>query len=197
PRDARRHVEPPQGVLVRDLPLGLLRSFQEPLGKLVRDARVRQSGQGPRLPPAARSRPHGMNAEVLSIGNEVLSGRTVDTNFALLARLLEESGARVIAHQTLPDEPEAIASALHAALARADVVVATGGLGPTPDDLTIEAVASALGLPVALDQSVLESIRARWATFSRRPMPENNRRQAMLPAGATAWTNPVGSAPGI
>jgi nicotinamide-nucleotide amidase len=149
---------------------------------------------------ASAARPLGearLTAEVLSIGNEVLSGRTLDTNFQFLARLLEESGARVAGHQAIPDDPDAIAAALHQALGRADVVVCTGGLGPTPDDLTVRSVAAALGRAVALDDAVLASIRARWASMLRAPMPASNERQALLPAGATAWANPVGSAPGI
>src|SRR4051812_25316537 len=119
-----------------------------------------------------------MRAEVLSIGNEVLSGRTLDTNFHDLARLLEESGARMAGHQAVPDEPGAIAQALALALARADLVVTTGGLGPTPDDLTVEAVAGALGLDVAFDAPTLAAVEARWARLMRGPMPERNRRQA-------------------
>ncbi len=138
-----------------------------------------------------------MTAEVLSIGNEVLSGRTLDTNFQFLARLLEESGARIVGHQAVPDTPEAIAASLRLALSRASVVVCTGGLGPTPDDLTVAAVAAALGLGLVRDEAVLESIRARWSAMLRGPMPVNNERQAVLPAGAVAWANPVGSAPGV
>ena len=138
-----------------------------------------------------------MTAEVLSIGNEVLSGRTLDTNFQFLARLLEESGARVVGHQAVPDDFAAIDAALRLALSRADVVVTTGGLGPTPDDLTVDAVASFLGREVVIDDAVLASVRERWASFMRTPMPEKNVRQARLPSGATAWPNPVGSAPGI
>jgi nicotinamide-nucleotide amidase len=138
-----------------------------------------------------------MNAAVLSIGNEVLSGRTLDTNFQFLARLLEEHGAKLVAHETVPDERAAIGEALRLALARADLVVTTGGLGPTADDLTVEAIAAFFGLPVALDEAVLDSIRKRWALWARGPMPESNARQAMLPRGAEAWPNPVGSAPGV
>ncbi len=138
-----------------------------------------------------------MNAAVLSIGNEVLTGRTLDTNFQFLARLLEESGAKLVAHETVPDDRAAIGEALRSALSRADLVVCTGGLGPTVDDLTVESVAAFFELPLALDAAVLESIRARWALWARGPMPESNARQAMLPRGAVAWANPVGSAPGV
>src|SRR5262247_683106 len=102
-----------------------------------------------------------MTAEVLSIGNEVLSGRTLDTNFQFLARLLEEAGARVVGHQAVPDESQAIAAALKLAFTRADLVVTTGGLGPTPDDLTVAAVAQALGLRTKLDETILASLRER------------------------------------
>lgn len=97
----------------------------------------------------------------------------------------------------MADDTEAIAAALHQALGRAGLVVLTGGLGPTPDDLTVRAVAQALGRAVVLDDAVLASIRERWATMLRAPMPPANERQALVPAGAHAWTNPVGSAPGI
>jgi len=137
-----------------------------------------------------------MNSEVLSIGNEVLSGRTLDTNFQVLARLLEESGAHVVGHQTVPDDPAAIADALRLAWSRADLVVTTGGLGPTPDDLTVDAVAAVLGRAVVTDEGVLSALRARWRTWGR-DMPPNNERQARVPERATVWPNPVGSAPGI
>jgi nicotinamide-nucleotide amidase len=113
-----------------------------------------------------------MNAAVLSIGNEVLSGRTLDTNFQFLARLLEEHGAKLVVHETVPDDRAAIGAALTRALAAAELVVTTGGLGPTVDDLTVEAVAAHFGLAVTIDAAVLESIRARWALWARGPMPE-------------------------
>jgi nicotinamide-nucleotide amidase len=138
-----------------------------------------------------------MTAEVLSIGNEVLSGRTLDTNFQFLARLLEESGARVVGHQAVPDDAAAIAAALTLARSRADLVVCTGGLGPTRDDLTVDAVARALGRRVVRDEAVLADVRARWVSMLRAPMPPSNDRQADLPEDAVAWKNPVGSAPGI
>jgi nicotinamide-nucleotide amidase len=137
-------------------------------------------------------------AEIVTIGNEVLSGRTLDTNFAFLARLLEESGARVAHHQTVADVPETIAAALQAALKRARVVVATGGLGPTPDDVTRKGVSLALGRPLSLDPAILERLRARWeARGGRMPMPANNELQALVPRGAQVLENPVGSAPAL
>ncbi len=138
-----------------------------------------------------------MTCEVLSIGNEVLSGRTLDTNFQFLARVLEGAGARVAGHQAVPDEAGAIGEALRLAFTRADLVVMTGGLGPTPDDLTVPAVAAALGLGTRLDGDVLAALKARWARVGRGEMPANNTQQALIPEGATTWPNPVGSAPGI
>src|SRR5258705_8426638 len=100
-----------------------------------------------------------MQIEVITIGNEVLSGRTLDTNFAFLARVLEEASVQVGWHATVGDSAERIGEALRRALERADAVVMSGGLGPTPDDLTRKAVASALGRPLQLDEKVLAAIR--------------------------------------
>lgn len=137
-----------------------------------------------------------MQIEIVTIGHEVLSGRTLDTNFAFLARALEAVSVQVAWHTTVGDTAEQIGAALRHALARADAVVMTGGLGPTPDDLTRKAVATALGRPLQLDEQVLERIRERVRRFGRR-MPASVETQALLPRGATAWTNRLGSAPGI
>jgi len=140
----------------------------------------------------------GFVAEVITVGNELLSGRTVDTNFAYLARVLEAAGARVLRHESVEDQPEAIAAEIKSALSRAALVVVTGGLGPTPDDVTRKGVALALGRPLSLDPDVLEDLRGRWkARGGRDPMPPNNELQAMVPRGATIVPNPVGSAPGL
>ena len=96
-----------------------------------------------------------MQIEVLTIGSEILSGRTLDTNFVQLARALEEANVQIGWHSTVGDNAERIGEALRAALARADAVVLTGGLGPTPDDLTRKAVSTALGRPLRLDEQVL------------------------------------------
>jgi nicotinamide-nucleotide amidase len=134
----------------------------------------------------------------VTVGNEILSGRTVDTNFAHLARLLEEWGARVRQHQTVGDTVEAIGAALQQALGRARLVVMTGGLGPTPDDVTRKAIAQALNRPLSLDPAILETLRARWeARGGRGAMPANNELQALVPRGAEALANSVGSAPGL
>lgn len=139
-----------------------------------------------------------MKGEVVTIGNELLSGRTLDTNFAVLARELEARGVEVVHHQSAGDRVEHIVSALKQAAGRADCVVVTGGLGPTPDDVTRKAIAQAFGRPLELDEQVLEGIRKRWRDLGgSEPMPPANELQAMVPRGALVLENPVGSAPGL
>ena len=137
-----------------------------------------------------------MQVEIITIGNEVLSGRTVDTNSAFLARALEAASVQVGWHATVGDQAGPIAEALRLALGRADAVIMTGGLGPTPDDLTRRAVATVLRRPLQLDESVLAGIRER-ARRSRRKVPASIESQALLPRGAEVWPNPVGTAPGL
>jgi nicotinamide-nucleotide amidase len=137
-----------------------------------------------------------MQVEIITIGNEVLSGRTLDTNFAFLARLLEEVNAPIGWHVTVSDQPERIAEALRRALERADAVVMTGGLGPTPDDLTRKAVATVLNRPLQLDETVLAAIRDRARRLGRK-LPASIEAQALIPRGAQTWTNRLGTAPGI
>jgi nicotinamide-nucleotide amidase len=137
-----------------------------------------------------------MQVEIVTIGNEVLSGRTLDTNFAFLARALEEASVPIGWHTTVGDVAERIAEALRRALARADAVVVTGGLGPTPDDITRKSVATVLGRPLQLDDQVLTRIRERGRRAGRK-LPASVESQALLPRGATAWPNPLGTAPGL
>jgi len=137
-----------------------------------------------------------MQVEIITIGNEVLSGRTLDTNFAFLARALEEASVQVAWHSTVGDTADRIAEALRRALRRADGVVVTGGLGPTPDDITRKAVATVLGRPLQLDDEVLTRIRERGRRAGRK-LPASVESQALLPRGATAWPNPLGTAPGL
>lgn len=137
-----------------------------------------------------------MQVEILTIGDEVLSGRTIDTNFAFLARALEAANVQVGWHTTVGDSAIRIGEALRAALTRADAVVTTGGLGPTPDDLTRKAIATVLRRPLQLDEEVLAAIRER-AKRSRRKVPVSIETQALIPRGAEVWPNPVGTAPGL
>jgi len=137
-----------------------------------------------------------MRIEVLTIGNEILSGRTLDTNFAQLARALEEANVQIGWHSTVGDNAERIGEGLKTALARADAVVLLGGLGPTPDDLTRKAVATTLGRPLRLDEHVLDSIRARVRRLGSK-LPASVEAQALLPTGAQVWENRLGTAPGL
>lgn len=137
-----------------------------------------------------------MRAEILSIGSELLSGRTIDTNSAYLGRILQESGIELIRKGAVVDDLEEIIQALRESLSRADIVITVGGLGPTSDDLTREAVSSAVGVPLIFREELAEKIRE---LFRRRgvEMPEVNLKQAYLPEGAMAIDNKVGTAPGF
>ncbi len=137
-----------------------------------------------------------MQIEIVTIGNEVLAGRTVDTNFVFLARALEAASVQVGWHTTVGDLGERIAEALRLALERADAVVATGGLGPTPDDLTRKAVSTLLGRPLQLDERVRQHIHERSRRTGRKLSPAAES-QALIPLGAEAWPNALGTAPGI
>src|SRR5207247_9587155 len=137
-----------------------------------------------------------MQIEIITIGNEVLSGRTLDTNFAHIARVLEEVNVQVGWHTTVGDTVERIGEALRLALSRADGVVMTGGLGPTPDDVTRKAVSTLLGRPLQLSEPVLRAIRARAARLGRK-LPASVETQALVPLGATVLENPMGTAPGL
>ena len=136
-----------------------------------------------------------LTAELLSIGSELTVGETRDTNAGDLARSLTGLGVAVTRIQALPDELGAVKGAVRDAAVRADLVVTTGGLGPTPDDLTREAIAGALGEEPAVDPALERWLRELW---SRRgmPFPEMNLKQAWLVPSASALPNPNGTAPG-
>lgn len=137
-----------------------------------------------------------MQAEVVSIGDELTSGQRLDTNTQWLSERLGELGIRVVYHTTVADDLEANVRVFRQAAERADVVVATGGLGPTADDLTREALAEAAGVSLVLDEPMLAYIRNLFAKFGR-DMPERNTVQAMYPEGSQPIANPSGTAPGI
>jgi nicotinamide-nucleotide amidase len=134
-------------------------------------------------------------ASIVTIGNEILAGKTVDTNAAHLAIELQNIGIPVVSSYTVSDEIGQIIRALKLAGSDADVIVATGGLGPTDDDLTRQAFAEFLGVELQLQNDLLEKIRELFAQRNL-DMPENNRIQAYIPAGTKALEN-VGTAPGI
>jgi nicotinamide-nucleotide amidase len=137
-----------------------------------------------------------MKAIILAIGDELLSGQSVDTNSAELASRLGELGIAVLEHRTVADDRRDIAAALAAAAAGAELVLATGGLGPTADDLTRQALADALGSELHLDHERLAEIEAFFEQRGR-PLLPSNRIQAMVPAGAASIPNPLGTAPGL
>ncbi len=138
-----------------------------------------------------------MKIEVVTIGDELLLGYTIDTNAAHLARVLAADGVEISRRTTCGDSAEFIATAVREALDRAGAVITTGGLGPTNDDVTKPSIAALFGREMLLDETHLAWMQERWRTRFQRPMPESNRQQAMLPAGAIKLDNRHGSAPGI
>ncbi|MEO7457549.1 MAG: competence/damage-inducible protein A [Gemmatimonadaceae bacterium] len=138
-----------------------------------------------------------MRIEVVTIGDELLLGYTIDTNAAHLARALAAEGVEIHRRTTCGDTAESIATAVREALDRTGAVITTGGLGPTSDDLTKPSIAALFGREMVLDEEHLAWMQDRWRTRFQRPMPESNRQQAMLPAGARKLVNNHGSAPGI
>ena len=135
-------------------------------------------------------------AETITVGSELTRGQSVDTHSALLARTLGHAGLRVRFQTSVGDRLGEIAEAVRTALGRADLVVVTGGLGPTLDDLSREGIAEATGRELAEDPALWAVIEARFRSFGRVPT-ENNRRQAFVPQGAVALDNANGTAPGL
>jgi nicotinamide-nucleotide amidase len=136
-----------------------------------------------------------LRATILSTGDELTTGRIADTNASWIADKLFEMGVDVVAILAVGDYPDRLAWAWRKAMAQADVVISTGGIGPTADDLTTETVAGVLGVPLELHQPSVDRIRAFFASRGI-DMPENNVKQARFPAGATIVTNNFGTAPG-
>jgi nicotinamide-nucleotide amidase len=135
-----------------------------------------------------------MQAEIVTIGTELLLGKIVDTNATYIAQQLATIGLDLYYKMTVGDNEGRITSVLQQALARSDVVITSGGLGPTVDDVTRQAVARAAGRELVLDEKLLAQIEARFARHGF-TMSENNRRQAYIPQGAIPIENPVGTAP--
>ena len=126
-----------------------------------------------------------MNAEIISVGTELLLGHTINTDAAFVARELSAIGVNLLFACTVGDNPGRLRDALEEALGRSDVVITTGGLGPTDDDLTKETIASVAGAPLKIHE---DSLRRLESYFKGRPaMGENQRKQAMLPEGATVF----------
>ena len=136
-----------------------------------------------------------LRAAILSTGDELTTGRIVDTNSSWIADKLFESGIETVAVLTVGDYPERLAWAWRHAFAQADVVISTGGIGPTADDLTTEVLGEVLGVPLVEDAASAARIRG-FFTARGREMPENNLKQALIPASAVIVPNPLGTAPG-
>jgi nicotinamide-nucleotide amidase len=137
-----------------------------------------------------------LTAEIIAVGSELLTPTRLDTNSLFITRCLSEYGIAVRAKAVVGDCRDDLRAVFSAALTRTDVVVLTGGLGPTDDDLTREVVAETLGRPMRSDPGIVERLRSR---FARRglEMPDINLRQALVPEGATIVPNPNGTAPGL
>ncbi len=135
-------------------------------------------------------------AEILCVGTELLLGEVVNTNAAYISRELARLGISVYHSSMVGDNPARLATAVKAALGNADLLIMSGGLGPTYDDLTKETVAEALGLPMVRDEKILREIEEFFASMGK-IAPPNNAKQADIPKGAFAIPNRTGTAPGI
>lgn len=134
------------------------------------------------------------SAEIITIGTEILLGEIVDTNTRYIARTLRGMGVNIYRTITIGDNVERIADAIHNSMNRAEIVITTGGLGPTVDDPTREAVAKAAGVELEFREDLWEQVVAIISRYGRKPS-ENQKRQAYIPKGAIAIPNPVGTAP--
>ena len=137
-----------------------------------------------------------MRAEIIAVGTELLTPSRVETNSLFITKKLNEFGFKVMRKFVVGDREEEIVGALVSALKGSEIVIVTGGLGPTHDDITREIVAKALGRQLARDSAILEKLRLRYQKFALK-MTDNNLRQAMVPEGAVPMENPNGTAPGL
>ncbi len=137
-----------------------------------------------------------MNLELVTIGTELLLGFTIDTNSAFVGQALAAAGVRVVRRTSVPDEADAVRDAVREALARTRLVLTTGGLGPTRDDLSKHVVAGLFDLPLDFHQDIWDDLAARWARMGRK-LGERNRGQAEVPRGAVVLPNRWGTAPGL
>jgi nicotinamide-nucleotide amidase len=137
-----------------------------------------------------------MQAEIIALGDELTCGQRLDTNSQWLSQQLGDGGIRVLFHTTVGDDFDAGCEVFRQAIRRADIIISTGGLGPTADDLTRECIAHACGVDLVCDEAALDHIRALFACRGRE-MPPRNAVQAMFPRGSRVIPNPHGTAPGI
>ena len=135
-------------------------------------------------------------AEIIAVGTEILLGNIANTDAQMLSQSLSTLGINVFWHTVVGDNPQRLRQALDTARRRADIILTTGGLGPTYDDLTKQTICDAFGQKLVLHQDILEGIRAFYRAALHVEMPANNTQQAELPEGCTVFDNPVGTAPG-
>jgi nicotinamide-nucleotide amidase len=138
----------------------------------------------------------GISAEIVTSGTEILLGDIVDTNAAWIAQQLRDTGVNLYYKTTVGDNEGRLRGVLELGMSRSDVIIVTGGLGPTADDITRQAIANATGRPLRLHDGALRTLQERFVRFGA-TMTDNNRQQAMIPEGATLIENPVGTAPGF
>ena len=137
-----------------------------------------------------------MRAEIISVGNELIFGDTLNTNAHYITRRLTEIGIEVLYHTSVKDDMQMLENVINIALNRADLLIFTGGLGPTYDDMTKEIVSKTLGLKLIIDEELKESIE-NYFKKNNRTMTSNNIKQAYIPEGAKYLPNDIGTAPGI
>ena len=137
-----------------------------------------------------------LTAEIIAVGDELLRGSITNTNAQAISQVLAPLGIDVRWHTVVGDHPVPLKDVLAIARDRADILITTGGLGPTYDDLTKQTIARAFDRQLVFHPDILEGIRAFYETSLHMAMPDNNRQQAELPEGCVIFDNPVGTAPG-
>ena len=135
-------------------------------------------------------------AEIIAVGTELLLGNIANTNAQAISQSLSSLGVNVFWHTVVGDNPERLREALDIARRRADIIITTGGLGPTYDDLTKQTISAAFGKKLVFHPDILEDIRRYYASALHVPMPESNAQQAEFPEDCEIFDNPVGTAPG-
>lgn len=135
-------------------------------------------------------------AELIAVGTELLLGNIANTDAQMLSKGLSALGINVYYHTVVGDNPQRLKAAVEVAKSRADIIITTGGLGPTYDDLTKQTICAAFDKPLVLHQDILENLKVFFEKNVHMKMPSNNIQQAELPEGCTVFDNPVGTAPG-
>lgn len=150
----------------------------------------------PSHPLSMSNTPSALRAEIITTGSEILLGEIVDTNAAWIAQQLRAAGINLYYKSTVGDNEMRLAEILEIGLRRSDVLIVTGGLGPTRDDITRDAIARVTERPLIFSDAIMQTLRTKFERFGA-TLTENNKRQALLPDGATIIDNPVGTAPGF